>query len=103
MEILTAYEECSGQKVNFDKSAIFFSPSTPRDKRVELVTLLQVQEVDNLDNYLGLPTMVGKGRKRSFMEIVNRVREKVTSWSKRFLSMAGRDVFIKAVLQAVPQ
>ncbi|KAA3460545.1 reverse transcriptase [Gossypium australe] len=46
--------------------------------------------VEKLDKYLGLPLPIGKKRCRS------------NSWTKRLLSYGGKEVTIKAVLQAIP-
>jgi hypothetical protein len=42
-DILTIYNEASGQKVNKDKSAIFFSPCTPDDHREAVKQVLNIQ------------------------------------------------------------
>uniref|UniRef100_A0A8R7TX68 Reverse transcriptase domain-containing protein n=1 Tax=Triticum urartu TaxID=4572 RepID=A0A8R7TX68_TRIUA len=59
-EILVIYAACSGQLVNRDKSAVFFSPNTPVDRRHDLKLLLGIQVEAFSDRYLGLPTVVGR-------------------------------------------
>jgi hypothetical protein len=52
--------------------------------------------------YLGLPSMVGRSKKATFRYIKDRIWKKINSWRGRALSMAGKDVMIKYVLQSIP-
>ena len=70
------YEEGSGQKVNKNKTTIFFSKSTPKGTKVEFKEALGLQEIVHYDKYLGLPSLVGRKKKESF----NFIKEKV--WRK---------------------
>ncbi|KAL1107622.1 hypothetical protein V6Z11_D03G058400 [Gossypium hirsutum] len=58
--------------------------------------------VDKLDNYLGLPLLVGKKKSMTFQSITNRISCKINSWSKRLLSCRGKEIFIKSILQSIP-
>lgn len=46
--------------------------------------------------------MIGRSKKFTFSYIKDRVWKKLNSLSGRFLSLAGREVLIKSVLQAIP-
>ena len=54
------------------------------------------------DKYLGLPSLIGKRKKASFDYIIERVWRKLQGWEERLLSQVGREVLIKAVVQAIP-
>lgn len=56
----------------------------------------------DMKKYLGLPNRVGRKKKRAFQHLKDRLRQKINSWSIRVLSLGGKEVFIKAVLQAIP-
>lgn len=56
----------------------------------------------NPEKYLGLPTMVGRRKKEAFHHYLNRFSKKVECCSIRYLSMGSKEVFIKAILQAIP-
>ena len=45
LKLLAKYESLSGQKINKDKTAIFFSKSTSEEAKVNIKNLLQLQEV----------------------------------------------------------
>lgn len=52
--------------------------------------------------YLGLPTIIGRSKKSIFAGIVDRVGKKMKDWKEKSLSQAGKEVLIKAVIQAIP-
>lgn len=61
-----------------------------------------VRYSNNSEKYLRLPNMVGKGKRASFLGLKDRMKKHIDSCSTRFLSLGGKDVFIKVVLQAIP-
>lgn len=52
--------------------------------------------------YLGFPTIVGRAREKSFRSILDRVRMRISSQKVKTLSQAGKEIFLKAVMQALP-
>ncbi|XP_039039106.1 uncharacterized protein LOC120176866 [Hibiscus syriacus] len=100
--ILNQYEKASGQKVNFEKSSIYFSPNTPAADRMRFLSELGVVEASDPGNYLGLPLAVGKGKRATFNFIRDKTEKRIQGWTKRLLSFGGREVFIKSVVQALP-
>lgn len=51
--------------------------------------------------YLGLPTYIGKSKKRAFMLLNDRLVKRLSNWIDRFLSRVGREVLMKVVAQAI--
>lgn len=50
------------------------------------------------EKYLGLPTLVGKLKKKKiFMTIIDRVVNKLKGWKEKSLSNANKEVLIKVV------
>ena len=97
------YEEDLGQKFNKNKTAIFFITSTQESTRQEIKSVLGLQEITQYEKYLGLPTLVGrKKKKKSFNFIKEKIWRKLQGWESRILSQVGREVLIKAVIQAIP-
>jgi hypothetical protein len=45
--------------------------------------------------------MIGRNKQATFSFIKDRVWQKITSWSSKCLSKAGREVLIKSVLQSI--
>ncbi|XP_062175976.1 uncharacterized protein LOC133881026 [Alnus glutinosa] len=101
MKVLEAYEAASGQKINIEKSSIFFSSNTGAEFRA-LISAAGFAPSSCFEKYLGLPILVGRSKMRSFEGILSRVRKKVDGWKEKFLSQAGKEILIKAVVQAIP-
>ena len=57
--LLEKYCDASGQRINHDKSSIFFSKGCPGPTRTEVKNTLQVQNESLSERYLGMPTDVG--------------------------------------------
>ena len=91
-----------GQKVNKNKTSIFFSKSTLEGTKDEIKEALGLQEIVHYDKYLGLPSLVGRKKRESFNFIKEKVWRKLQGWEGRLLSQAGWEILIKAVIQAIP-
>jgi hypothetical protein len=53
------------------------------------------------ERYLGLPTAAGRITSDSFDHVGERIRSRVQG-CERMLSCAGREIFLKTVVQAIP-
>ncbi|GMJ10719.1 hypothetical protein HRI_004741100 [Hibiscus trionum] len=100
---LQTYASASGQAVNFDKSTIFYNPRTPASTRHAINSYLQVREVSNPGVYLGVPFLIGKNKTLALGFIRDKVHDRLSNWDKQLLSFSGREIFIKVVLQSLPQ
>lgn len=101
-EILDMYNQGSGQMVNKQKSAVFFSANCDDAAKTEVHQALQIPTEALGEKYLGLPTAVGKVADGVFNYVPDRVRNLVNGWSENLLSCAGREVLVKANAQAIP-
>ena len=63
---------------------------------------LGVQAINQYEKYLGLPSLVGRGKKESFNFLKERVWKKLKAWEGKLLSQAGCEVLIKSIIQAIP-
>ena len=63
LNLLGEYESWSGQKINKDKTTIFFSKSTTDEAKSSIMNLFQVQEAKSYEKYLGLPSLVGREKR----------------------------------------
>lgn len=53
-------------------------------------------------NYLGLPSLIGRSKKRVFGFLKERVNRRIDGWKAKPISRAGKAVLIKNVAQALP-
>jgi hypothetical protein len=54
------------------------------------------------ERYLGLPTAIGRLTSGTFDHLGERIRSKLQGGSERLVSCAGREIFLKAVIQSIP-
>lgn len=52
--------------------------------------------------YLGLPSLIGRNKKETFTYVKDRIWKRINSWKGKTLSMAGREILLKSVAQAIP-
>ena len=64
--------------------------------------LLNTTSTKPFEKYLGLPPIIGRGKKQAFAEIKLRIQSKLSGWKSKLLSQAGREERIKFVAQAIP-
>ena len=100
--LLDTYCGASGQRINRDKSSIFFSKGCPQIVRDAVKGCLHVPNESLSDRYLGMPTDVGHSKKGTFKHLSDHVWDKVKGWMGKCLSAGGKEVLIKSVAQAIP-
>lgn len=100
-EVLNRYEFFSGQAVNYQKSAIFFSSNVRTDKQSEIKNILQVHNGIGNSKYLGLPSLIGKSKKPVFSYLKDKIWAKIKSWNTKLLSRAGKAVLLRKVAQTI--
>jgi hypothetical protein len=66
------------------------------------LALSGLSEANRYNSYLGLPTLVGKNQINAFKEIKERVIQKQNNWKAKLLTLAGKEILLKAVVQAIP-
>jgi hypothetical protein len=99
---LQIYGKGSGQLVNQDKSAIFFSKNCDADMKIAVEQGLDIPNEALAEKYLGLLTTLGRSAQGAFEYLPAKVKSLVGCWSGRDASCAGREVLLKSVAQALP-
>ncbi|XP_042972809.1 uncharacterized protein LOC122304616 [Carya illinoinensis] len=100
--ILWQYERASGQVMNKDKTAVYFSSNSKEEEKRKIMQNGGAVMRGSYEYYLGLPPVVGGSKYNAFRCIKEKVWKRINNWKNSFLSAAGKEVLIKAVLQAVP-
>uniref|UniRef100_A0A2N9I4S0 Reverse transcriptase zinc-binding domain-containing protein n=1 Tax=Fagus sylvatica TaxID=28930 RepID=A0A2N9I4S0_FAGSY len=101
-DVLKLYEDASGQKLNMEKTSLFFSSNTSDTVKEEIQSRLGARGTNQLEKYLGLPPIIGRSKRKAFEDIKSRIGRKVGGWKEKLLSQAGKEILIKAVAQAIP-
>ena len=87
----------SRQKINANKSSVFFSQNTTPDIRNEVLDILGPMQDSRHDKYLDLPSIIGRSKNQVIAEIKEKVGKKLSGWKEKMLSMGGKEILIKAV------
>ncbi|XP_042950889.1 uncharacterized protein LOC122282866 [Carya illinoinensis] len=61
-----------------------------------------LREARSYEKYLGLPSYVGKHKMAAFRPVLESIRSQMQNWTIKFLSQAGKEVLLKAIVQAIP-
>lgn len=64
--------------------------------------MASVSSIRGYEKYLGLPTIIGRSKVNAFSEIKGRVCDCINGCKENFLSQAGKEVLLKAAIQAIP-
>jgi hypothetical protein len=100
-DTLKTYCDGSGQKINLDKSSVFFGNHCDELIKNRVKSSLGVQSEILNDRYLGMPTTVGRSPTATFNFLYDMIWKRVNGVTDRPLSRAGKETFLKAVIQAI--
>ena len=84
------------------KHHLFSAPTLLKTYKKRSNSDLGFRWLNNMRSILGLPLLVGKNKKNTFWDIKERLAKKLAGWKEKLLSKAGKEVLIKAVVQAIP-
>lgn len=102
LELLNVYEQASGQRINRDKSTVFFSANIIQYNKEMICQALHIKEADNSSKYLGLPNIMGRKKTVVFGYLRDRVKSSIQIWNEKKVSKPSKEVLIKMVAQAIP-
>ena len=100
--ILQVYEQASGQRVNLQKSSIFFGRNCPDSVKTRVKNSLGIQNETFHDSYLVMPTEVGSSPISTFKFLTDIAWQNIHGWSDRPLSRVGNETLPKSITQAIP-
>lgn len=92
----------SGHKVSDSKTRVFVSGNVPNHSANAIYTSLGYLRTDNLGTYLGVPLIHRRVNRDLFQYIIGKVRDKLSGWSAKSLSLVGRLTLAQSVLSAIP-
>ena len=101
MQILSQYEEATGQAINHQKTSLFFSKNTKPQVRGMIQQMLGARIMTQCDRYLGLPMAIGNSKVNTFKDLQEKITKCVMGWKEKFISKVGHENLIKTVAQAI--
>ncbi|XP_058071175.1 uncharacterized protein LOC131220234 [Magnolia sinica] len=101
-DLLQAYQEALGQKVNLHKSSFLCSSKLPRYRIKSIETVLGIARYISCPIYLGVPLCSERVKKALFQPLIDRVVARVAGWKVRVLSRASQAILVQHVLGSIP-
>ncbi|KAL4292566.1 hypothetical protein AHAS_Ahas18G0040900 [Arachis hypogaea] len=98
IEVLEAFCNVSGLKINREKSSIIFSKKTQPNTREEITKLTRFREERDLGRYLGAMITNNRKGKENYKDMLGRMQNKLKGWKGKCLSLAGRLTLAQSVL-----
>jgi len=100
LELFKAYALASGQVINPSKSTVYYGSISV--SRINHITGLIGFNKGSLPFlYLGVPIFKGKPKKLFLQPIADKIKSKLSSWKASLLSIAGRVVLVKSIIQGM--
>ncbi|XP_050259802.1 uncharacterized protein LOC126704853 [Quercus robur] len=100
--VLQVYEQSSEKKLNWSKTSLFFSPNVADELKESIKAMFSANEIWPHESYLELPSLVGRSKSNTFINLKQRVANKVSGWKEKLLTTASKEILIKAIAQAIP-
>ena len=101
-QCLKNFCEASGQKVNAQKTRVFFSHNVNHNIRSQLSDSLGFTMAADLGKYLGVPLHHKKVSKADYQFVVDKVRSRLSLWKSNLFSLAARHTLVKSVVSTMP-
>jgi hypothetical protein len=102
-EELDAYAAASGSEISQAKSNIYGWNITPNEM-LGITRALGMEGHTNWEafKYLGIPTFKNAPRTSHWNHLVEKLKNKFSSWGVNWLNLAGKAVMIKSVVSSIP-
>jgi len=99
--ILDTFMTTSGMQLNLKKSKILFL-NTPIIIQCCITRIMGFQRASLPSKYIGSLLLDKSLRSLGWQEILTKIKEHLTCFTHRFLSLPGRILLIKSILMAIP-
>lgn len=88
--------------MNFDKSRIFFSNHTAREVKAKVGKLTNIPSTNEFEKYFRFNMFMDGRGNHNYRYVLDKMRNKLSTWKAKTLSFAGRVTLVKLVLSSLP-
>ncbi|KAK1261700.1 hypothetical protein QJS04_geneDACA000894 [Acorus gramineus] len=101
-QVLQDVHHMTGLTVSWPKSTVRFSPQVHPRWRRWMSRILRLKAAAGGCKYLGVPVIGERSRRARCSFVADHVKQHIQGWKSQQLTMAGRLLLIKSVLNALP-
>lgn len=101
-EVLKRYGEATGQVINLQKSSITFGRNVDKNLQANMRASFGIFNEGGAGTYLGLPECFSGSKVEMFNYLKLKLKNRLSGWFARYLSLGGKEVLLKAVALAFP-
>lgn len=99
--LLKQFEEMSGLRISYQKT-VMCGVGIDLKEVQPLANALDCKAQKLPINYLGMPLGVNPRLKSSWKPVIEKIRSRLATWKRRFLSFGGKLVLLKSVILSLP-
>ena len=100
LKIFEDFATISGLRICLEKSTLYIAGAT-QNHQEEIMNSFPFASGQLLVRYLGLPLLTKCMTVLDYLPLVEKIRRRLSSWTGRFLSHAGRLQLIKSVISSL--
>jgi hypothetical protein len=100
-KVLHQFSAASGQRINFHRSSLYFSPKVSSLDKNTIVNIPGIQHRATIGKYLGIHNIIFWKDPVNAKELLLRISNKLSGWKSSTLSWAGRLTLIKSNLSGM--
>ena len=102
LRCLDTFCQATGQRMNKDKTRIYFSKNVHFTRAVEMSQRMGVKLTGDLGKYLGIPLLHKKLTLATCAPLLSKTQKRLSGWKSKMLNISGRTTLIKSVLSSIP-
>lgn len=82
-------------------TSIHYSAGTTQESRMLVKQILGIEEAREAEKYLGIPTVWGRSKQEALGYLKDKIWNKMSGWKNIYLSNAGKQILLKAVITVI--
>lgn len=100
LKVFGDFDKMTGLKISLEKSTLFMAGITAQ-KQDDILHQFPFASGSLPVRYLGLPLLTKRMTVSDYLPLIEKIRKRISSWTNRFLSYAGRLQLINSVITSL--